>query len=252
MGKWHDPSTHGRDLCGSAAIAYAIEMLSSQLVIGSKAPTCMRCTPTTVGSLADKMGRKKACMVYVVTYVGSCVTKHWSNYNVLMLGRVFGGIATSLLFSSFESWLVAEHFKRGYEGAWLSGVFSKAVFLGNGVAAIVAGLIANTLVHSMDFGPVAPFDAAIVVLVLGGIMIATTWTENFGDNSATAPSLVQQFRNAFNAIKTDPKVGVLGAVQSLFEASMYTFVFLWTPALSPNDEDIPHGRCCPCGFMGGY
>lgn len=47
MGKWHDPSTHGRDLCGSAAIAYAIEMLSSQLVIGSKAPTCMRCTPTT-------------------------------------------------------------------------------------------------------------------------------------------------------------------------------------------------------------
>lgn len=22
---------------------------------------------------------------------------------------------------------------------------------------------------------------------------------------------------------------------------MYTFVFLWTPALSPNDEDIPHG-----------
>ena len=22
---------------------------------------------------------------------------------------------------------------------------------------------------------------------------------------------------------------------------MYTFVFLWTPALSPNDEEIPHG-----------
>jgi hypothetical protein len=28
-----------------------------------------------------------------------------------MLGRVLGGIATSLLFSAFESWLVAEHFK---------------------------------------------------------------------------------------------------------------------------------------------
>lgn len=22
---------------------------------------------------------------------------------------------------------------------------------------------------------------------------------------------------------------------------MYTFVFLWTPALSPNEEEIPHG-----------
>lgn len=30
-------------------------------------------------------------------------------------------------------------------------------------------------------------------------------------------------------------------MQSLFEASMYTFVFLWTPALSANGEKIPHG-----------
>lgn len=28
-----------------------------------------------------------------------------------MLGRILGGIATSLLFSAFESWLVAEHNK---------------------------------------------------------------------------------------------------------------------------------------------
>ncbi|KAB2632977.1 molybdate-anion transporter-like [Pyrus ussuriensis x Pyrus communis] len=37
------------------------------------------------------------------------------------------------------------------------------------------------------------------------------------------------------------KIALLGAIQSLFEGSMYTFVFLWTPALSPNDEEIPHG-----------
>ncbi|CAI9259232.1 unnamed protein product [Lactuca saligna] len=36
-------------------------------------------------------------------------------------------------------------------------------------------------------------------------------------------------------------IALLGAIQSLFEGSMYTFVFLWTPALSPNGEDIPHG-----------
>lgn len=39
----------------------------------------------------------------------------------------------------------------------------------------------------------------------------------------------------------DQRIGLLGAMQSLFEASMYTFVFLWTPALSPNGESIPHG-----------
>ncbi len=30
-------------------------------------------------------------------------------------------------------------------------------------------------------------------------------------------------------------------MQSLFEGSMYTFVFLWTPALQPHGEDIPFG-----------
>lgn len=40
---------------------------------------------------------------------------------------------------------------------------------------------------------------------------------------------------------SDEKIALLGAIQSLFEGSMYTFVFLWTPALSPNNEEIPHG-----------
>jgi hypothetical protein len=39
----------------------------------------------------------------------------------------------------------------------------------------------------------------------------------------------------------DPRVSLLGASQALFEASMYTFVFLWTPALSPRGEKLPHG-----------
>jgi len=56
-------------------------------------------------------GRKRACVTYCITYILSCITKHSPQYKVLMVGRVLGGIATSLLFSSFESWLVAEHNK---------------------------------------------------------------------------------------------------------------------------------------------
>ena len=41
---------------------------------------------------------------------------------------------------------------------------------------------------------------------------------------------------------------MLGAMQSLFEGSMYTFVFLWTPALSPDGEHLPHGMIFAC-FM---
>lgn len=46
----------------------------------------------------------------------------------------------------------------------------------------------------------------------------------------------------------DQKIALLGAMQSLFEGSMYTFVFLWTPALSPKGEHLPHGMIFSC-FM---
>ncbi|KAF5825550.1 molybdate-anion transporter MOT2, partial [Dunaliella salina] len=62
---------------------------------------------TLVGAMADKYGRRGAAVLYMVTYSLSCLTKHSPDYWVLMLGRLLGGIATSLLFTAFESWLVS-------------------------------------------------------------------------------------------------------------------------------------------------
>ena len=64
-----------------------------------------------------RRGRKKAALTYVVTYTIGCFTKHWNIFWVLFTGRLFCGVATSLLYSAFESWLVAEHFKANQ--AWL-------------------------------------------------------------------------------------------------------------------------------------
>ncbi|GLC76548.1 hypothetical protein PLESTF_001795000 [Pleodorina starrii] len=207
---------------------------------------------TVVGSLADKHGRKKAAILYVLTYAASCATKHSPDYGILMLGRLLGGIATSLLFSAFESWLVAEHFSRGFDEKWLGDIFSKAVFVGNGLMAILAGLAASYLVDTLKLGPVAPFDAAIVVLLLGGVVIYSSWPENYGDSAhggeGVVASLQRQFAVATGSIMGDQRIALLGAMQSLFEASMYTFVFLWTPALSPAGEKIYHGMIFAC-FM---
>ncbi|CAN1779253.1 Molybdate-anion transporter, partial [Linum perenne] len=154
---------------------------------------------TIVGSLADKQGRKRAAVTYCITYILSCITKHSPQYKVLMLGRVLGGIATSLLFSAFESWLVAEHFKRNFDQQWLSVTFSKAIFLGNGLVAIVAGLFGNVLVDTLALGPVAPFDAAACFLAIGMAIIISTWPENYGDPSENK-DLLTQFKGAAIAI----------------------------------------------------
>ena len=55
-----------------------------------------------------------------MTYTLGCLTKHVNNFWVLCGGRVLCGIATSLLFSAFESWLVSEHFKVSWAGMFAS------------------------------------------------------------------------------------------------------------------------------------
>ena len=202
---------------------------------------------TIVGSLADKHGRKRAALTYVITYSLGCMTKHVNSFWVLFGGRVLCGISTSLLYSAFESWLVAEHFKRNYLPEWLGTTFSQAVFLGNGLMAILSGLFAHSLVETFSLGPVAPFDAAATVMIVGGIIISSTWSENYGDSSSKSPAS-DVFKKAALLIASDAKIALLGAMQALFEGSMYTFVFLWTPALSPNGEKIPHGMIFAC-FM---
>jgi MFS family permease len=203
---------------------------------------------TIVGSLADKHGRKRAALTYVASYTFGCCTKHFNSFWVLFMGRIFCGVATSLLYSAFESWLVAEHFKRNFASDWLSATFSQAVFLGNGLMAILSGLFAHSLVETFALGPVAPFDAAATVLLVGGAIIYFTWPENYGDASHRNKNQQEIFKKAFDIITGDPKIALLGAMQALFEGSMYTFVFLWTPALSPNGEKIPHGMVFAC-FM---
>ena len=69
-------------------------------------------------------GRKRACVTYCLTYIMSCITKHSPQYKILMIGRILGGIATSLLFSAFESWLVAEHNKVRIDFRWVEFHFA--------------------------------------------------------------------------------------------------------------------------------
>ena len=89
--------------------------------------------------------------------------------------------------------------QRGYNSDWLGGVFSKAVFLGNGLMAILSGLLAHTLVETLSLGPVAPFDAASVVMLLGGAIVLFTWPENYGD-STNKRSFLEQLGSGAKAI----------------------------------------------------
>lgn len=199
---------------------------------------------TLIGSYADSLGRKKFALLYCALYILSCFTKHFNNWYMLAIGRVLGGTATSLLFSVFESWVVCEHANGDYADSVISTIFSYAAF-GNSIVAILCGTLAQRVVERFPMpgdplssgfrwgGYTTPFDMASLVLVIGGSMIFYKWDENYGsakNASKKADKLTERLAQIWNL--PDRNLIILcGAVQSLFEGSMYAFVFEWTPAL---------------------
>lgn len=185
-----------------------------------------------VGGLADSFGRKRMALAYFIIYIASALCKPFQDYDTLLLGRVLGGIGTSLLTTTFESWMVSEHQKRKYSQELLDDTLSKATIL-NSATAILAGIIAQ--IAAQHYGYIAPFVAALCPLTIGFLICLIFWTENKGSESETS---TLSFKDVRAVLGTN--LWILGCTQSLFLGAMYTFVFLWTPALA-NSGAIPHG-----------
>ncbi|CAK0866351.1 unnamed protein product [Prorocentrum cordatum] len=222
---------------------------------------------TFVGSFADKIGRKRGCQLYCVLYIASCCTKHFANYWVLMVGRVTGGIATSLLFSGFESWLVSEACeKRRLDKDALGHIFA-LMWFGNSLVAIIAGILGDVTVGFGGLtklgetafhvgGFCSPFDLAILLLVVGLLLISFLWEENYGTSEASQPGseqegLAKQVMDGAQAIASSKKLMIIMGMVACFEGSMYTFVFNWTPALS-NKLSTPAFGMVFASFMMAY
>ncbi|KAL3785604.1 hypothetical protein HJC23_004752 [Cyclotella cryptica] len=173
-----------------------------------------------VGGLADGYGRKRLCLCYCVAYALSVTCTHCRDYYVLLLGRVGGGVGTSLLFSVFESWLIGAHVESGLVGQkagegggekWLAESFSVGMY-GSSLVAIASGVLANYIVGksgkmrplrfndglfhgatedvllgdektSLYFGGyIAAFDSCLPILMCCAALITILWEENYGES----------------------------------------------------------------------
>ena len=113
-------------------------------------------------------------------------------------------------------------------------------------------------------GYLYPFDAAIIALIFCGLLAHFTWKENYGSQDKEhkhangSPAFIHTFQNAWVTTKRNSEVLLCGIISSLFEGSMYVFVFMWTPMLTnltvDTDEGLPFGLifssfmvCCMIG-----
>ena len=233
---------------------------------------------SVVGSLADYLGRKRLAVVYFFIYALGCLLVHARAASILVTGRVLSGIATSLLFSTFDSWIVRAHEEAALPAEWLSDTFKYSQLV-NSLAAIAAGFVSqaatgNGHIHlGLDFGwggDLASFEIAGCVLAVGLFATCLLWNENTMEPEKLMPeseeypqrpggavdrcvtgvsSAVVQLRaliaGAVRAFADDPRVLLLCLVSCLFEASMYAFVMQWTPALQARCMHACTYHACP-------
>ncbi|EKX35984.1 hypothetical protein GUITHDRAFT_50886, partial [Guillardia theta CCMP2712] len=186
---------------------------------------------TFLGLYVDKYGRRLGCIAFCVLELVINVLEHFNDTTLLIVGRVLGGMSTSLLFSAFESWMVSEHRKRGFPEDDIAQTFAIAQ-VGNGIMAVLAGVLAQ--VSADNFGNIGPFQLAIFLTALVLVFVCF-WPENYGGRERTGDGKdddQHMFKDAWMCIVNDKRILLLGLIQSFFEGAMYTFVIMWVPTLA--------------------
>ena len=111
-------------------------------------------------------------------------------------------------------------------------------YAGDSIVAIIAGQLAS--LAATRRGPTGPFELSTGFLAAGGLLAAFLWKENRAAKSSSSSSSSSDdsssgkpsIKDAIKVIRGDPKIMMVGGVQSLFEAAMYIFVLQWPPAIA--------------------
>ncbi len=131
------------------------------------------------GFLADRLGRRRACLAFCALHALACLSVVSASLAVVFAGRVLAGAAMTLLWTVFESWMVTEHAARGLDRrpGSLAAMFG-TMTTSNCTAAIVGGLLGHCIVVALG-SRTHPFLAGIVLDAVAAGLILRQWVRTY-------------------------------------------------------------------------
>jgi MFS transporter, MFS domain-containing protein family, molybdate-anion transporter len=221
------------------------------------------------GPLVDKMGRKKAAMLYCALEIFINMLEQYPYLVGLVASRMIGGFTTNLLHSVFETWLDTEYRRRNFCKEKYEIIMRDSIIVSNS-AAIVSGYLSHILAE--HYGVIGPFRGAVACTGVALVVVATVWTENYGDSNSSNNSkpvdsdsnnededdavsskedmsssnekrkgMLEFLVEASDAFKADPKMLRVGIIQGLSSGALHIFIFLWAPMLIALSHNAPKG-----------
>ncbi|PHH72516.1 hypothetical protein CDD80_4486 [Ophiocordyceps camponoti-rufipedis] len=211
------------------------------------------------GRLVDSLGRRSACLFYCIFSGLACGLMLCSSMPLLVLGRVSGGIATTLLFSAFESWMISEYHLLELDDSVLSlKTVLENMALVNSAVAMISGVAGDALVEASGWRA-APFVAASLCCSIAAPLLLTSWRENTR-GGPVVQGRWKDYRLGIVTIVKSKRFSALAIATCCFEGAMYLFVFFWTAALNSArlqagvEKELPLGLIFSsfmCAMMAG-
>lgn len=209
--------------------------------------------PSLVGYLNDKSDKKFPCLLYGVLLTISCFVRQIKHPLALIMSQIAFGMSTSILYSSFENWFVAEtNLKvkdKNVKDMLFSSAFEKSM-IGDSLTAVGVSVFAGML--RKMYGIQAPYFLSIIIALIGvfaaGILLTGIEDEDQkrepGENR-TNHDFIDVFKNiqeSLNVCKRSPFIILIGLTESLLFAVLHIFIFCWTPTLKEMNPEVDTGE----------
>lgn len=200
--------------------------------------------------IVDVGTRKDKCVISAMLYSISMFSILFGgHYEMILLGRIVYGVASSLHHTSFESYAVHEHSSLGFPEDWLGHTFSLLTHC-MALMAALSGILGQIAASTGQLG--CPALCCALFAVSAAYMVIT-WEKDLNSPRFMLSSFIYNMNSTISAVRSNKQILLLLAISSLCEASMLVFTFYWAPWMSAlaseEDERISYEVLFSCLIM---
>lgn len=192
------------------------------------------------GVISDKIGPRRACILYWVLQLAVGVVKSFSALHCSWINNFILAFASSVFSFCFETWLVLEHEKQDQKQDLLFDTFWLMTFF-ESVSLVGSQEITNVLVSDDDSRFLLPYAFAATLSVVGILYIRNA------SSTCQHASAIGSYQKSFLAhVLRDKRVLILVLAQASIHFAVSAFWFLWAPTIVADGRYAQLSVIYPC------
>lgn len=179
-----------------------------------------------VGDIIDIGARKDKCVLSALLYSASMFSIFFGgHYEMLLIGRIVYGVASSLHHSSFESYAIQQHASLGFPDDWLAQTFSYLTHC-MAIMAALSGILGQIAASTGHMGCVA---LCCVLFASIAVYLFVVWEKDMNSSKYMLSSFIFNMTQTVNTVRSNRQMLLFLLISSMAEASITIFTFYWAP-----------------------